>query len=165
MKTTKEQIIEYLEKEKVEYIFYSHPKVETMEDCLAVEEKIGTIVFKNLFLQNRQGTEYFLLLMMGHKKFVTSKVSKALGKSRLSFGNKEKLKELLGVEPGAITPLGLIFDKKNVVNIVIDEEIYAYEWVGVHPGVNNAMIKMRFSDLLKMIEKEGYAISKIKIEE
>ena len=121
-----------------------------MEDLVAVEERLGVRICKNLFLCNRQKTVFYLLLIPADKRFKTSVVSKLIGSSRLSFGEEDKLYELLGVHPGSITPLGLVFDEAHQVNLLIDREVLALEEIGMHPLVNTASIAMKTEDLMKV---------------
>ena len=93
---------------------------------------------------------FYLLLIRADKRFKTSVVSKLIGSSRLSFGEGDKLYELLGVHPGSITPLGLAFDEAHQVNLLIDREVLALDEVGMHPLVNTASLAMKTDDLLKI---------------
>ena len=132
----------------IPYLRADHDHADTMEDCRLIEEKLGAPICKNLFLCNRQKTVFYLLLIPGGKRFKTSVVSKLIGSSRLSFGEPDKLLELLGVEPGSITPLGLAFDEAHTVNLLIDREVLALEEVGMHPLKNTASIALKTEDLL-----------------
>lgn len=122
-----------------------------MEDCKEVAKTTGADFCKNLFLQNRQGTEYFLLLIDQDKKFRTAEVSKLIGKARLSFGSQDKLYEYLGVAPGAITPLGLIFDSEQKVTVIIDKALIKMDKVSVHPLVNNATVTLKTADVIGVL--------------
>lgn len=102
-------IYDLLKEWGIEFKSMAHPEAATMEDCKAIGEKLGAPFCKNLFLANRQQTEFFLLLIGEDKKFRTAEVSKKIGRSRLSFGNEDKLYQALGVRPGSISPLGLVF--------------------------------------------------------
>lgn len=132
----------------IAYDRLEHPPVRSMEDCRAVEERIGAPVCKNLFLQTRQGTEYFLLLLEGNKRFRTAEVSKKIGRSRLSFGGEDKLYDLLGVRPGAISPMGLIHDGAQMIELLIDEAVLGRERIAVHPCVNTQTVAMRTRDFV-----------------
>jgi len=93
----------------ITYERYEHPPAHTMEDCAGID--IRTAVHcKNLFLCNRQATEYYLLMLRSDKTFRTAEISRQISTSRLRFGSAEKLMEYLGVEPGAVGPMGLLHD-------------------------------------------------------
>lgn len=145
-----QSICRLLETLCIPYRMVEHPATGAMEDLVAVEERLGVRICKNLFLCNRQKTVFYLLLIPADKRFKTSVVSKLIGSSRLSFGEEDKLYELLGVHPGSITPLGLVFDEAHQVNLLIDRKVLALEEIGMHPLVNTASIAMKTEDLMKV---------------
>ena len=145
-----QSICRLLETLRIPYRMVEHPAAGAMEDLVAVEERLGVRICKNLFLRNRQKTVFYLLLIPADKRFKTSVVSKLIGSSRLSFGEEDKLYELLGVHPGSITPLGLVFDEAHQVNLLIDREVLALEEIGMHPLVNTASLAMKTEDLMKV---------------
>lgn len=145
-----QSICRLLETLRIPYRMVEHPAAGAMEDLVAVEERLGVRICKNLFLCNRQKTVFYLLLIPADKRFKTSVVSKLIGSSRLSFGEEDKLYELLGVHPGSITPLGLVFDEAHQVNLLIDREVLALEEIGMHPLVNTASLAMKTEDLMKV---------------
>ena len=149
---------EFLDSIGIEYRFYEHFGVESMEDCKEVAKTTGADFCKNLFLQNRQGTEFYLLLIDQDKKFRTAEVSKLIGKSRLSFGSSEKLYEYLGVKGGAITPIGLMFDTAKKVQVLIDRSLLQSEEISVHPLVNTATMVLKTSDITRtLMDKTGHS--------
>ncbi|MPM93207.1 Prolyl-tRNA editing protein ProX [bioreactor metagenome] len=136
-----------------------------MEDCREIDSQMGGGVSycKNLFLCNRQMTEFYLLLIGIDKKFRTAEVSKQIGASRLSFGASEKLSELLGEKPGAVSPLGLLFDKRKAITVLIDSDVTAQKRVCVHPCVNTASVILSSDDLIKYIRACGNDIKYVTI--
>ena len=137
-----------LEKLNIPYRKVEHLEAGSMEELAEAEKQLGAVICKNLFLCNRQKTVFYLLLIRADKRFKTSVVSKLIGSSRLSFGEADKLYELLGVYPGSITPLGLAFDEAHQVNLLIDREVLSLEEVGMHPLVNTASLAMKTDDLM-----------------
>lgn len=132
-----------------------HPAASSMEDLSAVEAQLrkpgaAQAFCKNLFLCNRQKTVFYLLLIREDKRFKTSVVSKLIGASRLSFGEEGKLYALLGVHPGAITPLGLVFDAEHQVRLLMDRDLLSLEEIYVHPCVNTATVALRTRDLMEV---------------
>lgn len=123
--------------------------IVSMEDCAEVDKKLGTNIVKNLFLCNRQETEFYLYVTRGDKRFKTKIFSKALGVSRLSFAPEEALTEFLGTTIGATTPFSLVHDKDCKVHLVIDEDLMANKYHACNDGTNNAHISILTSDLLE----------------
>jgi len=139
-----------------------HPAASSMEELSAVEAQLrrpgaAQAFCKNLFLCNRQKTVFYLLLIREDKRFKTSVVSKLIGASRLSFGEADKLYELLGVHPGAITPLGLVFDAEHQVRLLMERSIYDAEYLSCHPCICTSTLKLRTSDVLdKLLPHTGH---------
>ena len=96
---------DFLDSLGVKYTRVDHEAAMSMEACREVDEKLGTTICKNLFLCNRQKTEFYLLMMPGYKSFKTSIISSQIGSSRLSFGTPEDLEKLLDLTPGSVSIL------------------------------------------------------------
>lgn len=145
------EILSTLEQWGVEYRITEHEAAMTMEDLTPIEEKLGPRFFRNLFLTNRQKTEFYLLLIVGDKPFRTSEVSKKLGVARLSFGDADTLLEKLDVTPGAVNPMSLLFDPEKKIHLVIDADVLTWERACLHPGVNTKSIAISMADFKSVI--------------
>ena len=88
---------ELLDSLAVEYYRVDHAHADTMEECREVEKTLDALICKNLFLCNRQQTDFYLLMIPGDKAFKTKDLSKQIGSSRLSFAGAEQMQELLDV--------------------------------------------------------------------
>ena len=143
------EVFELLNKLEIEYTKVDHEKADTIEDCKKIEETLGCEICKNLFLCNRQQTEFYLLLMKGDKRFVTKDFSKTIGVSRLSFASPENLKKYLNVTPGSASVLGLIFDCEKTVKLYIDKEVAQQEFIGCHPCDNTSTLKIKTKDIFE----------------
>ena len=119
----------------------------TMEDCNKIDAVLGVLICKNLFLCNRQRTNHYLLLMPGDKPFRTKELSKQLGVARLSFANEEDMLELLDLQPGAVSVMGLMNDKEQRVRLIVDVDVLRQEYFGCHPCVNTSSMKLRTKDM------------------
>ncbi len=139
----------FLDEHGIEYEFLTHEAAYTMEECAAVEKKLGAPICKNLFLCNRQQTQFYLLMLPGDKVFKTKFLTKELGCSRLSFADESHMTGLLGLHPGAVSPMGLIHDKEGKVLLVIDRDLFSSEYFGCHPCVNTATLRLSFRDLIE----------------
>lgn len=128
-----------------------HAPAMTIAACEAVDAVLGTVMCKNLFLCNRQETDFYLLLLPGSKPFKTKDLSKQIGTARLSFANETYLKEYLGLTPGSVTVLGLMNDTENRVRLLIDEELLRAPKIGCHPCLNTASLAIDMKDLLEIV--------------
>ena len=123
----------------------------TMEACEEIDKTLGAVMCKNLFLSNRQETSFYLLLIPADKPFKTKDLSAQLGVARLSFGKAEYMEKYLDITPGSLTVLGLMNDKENNVQLLIDEDILSAELIGCHPCVNTSSLSLAVSDLMDRI--------------
>lgn len=104
---------------------------------------------KNLFLCNRQKTNFYLLMMPGDKPFKTKELSHQLGIARLSFASPEDMEQYLDCTPGSSSIMGLANDAENKVQLLMDEDIKAGEYLGCHPCINTSSLKLRTADVLE----------------
>ena len=140
---------DFLDRLHIAYERVEHEPAETMEACLEIDTRLGTKMCKNLFLCNRQQTDFYLLLMPGDKPFKTKELSGQLGVARLSFGSGEKMEEDLGLLPGSVSVMGLMNDKEHAVRLLIDKDLLAAEEIGVHPCLNTASLAVSTADILE----------------
>lgn len=124
-----------------------HEPMASMEACQGIDEILGIHMCKNLFLCNSQKTVFYLLLMSGEKKFKTKELSKQIGSARLSFAPEEFMEEYLHISPGAVSIMGLMNDRENHVKLLIDEDVLKEEFLGCHPCVNTASLRLKTSDV------------------
>ena len=128
-----------------------HEPTATMEVCKEIDEVLGLMICKNLFLCNRQETNFYLLLLPGDKKFKTKEVSSQLGVARLSFGNETYMEKFLDITPGSVSILGLMNDKENHVQLLIDEDLLKEPYIGCHPCINTSSLKINMKDMMEKI--------------
>lgn len=135
----------------VEYQRIDHEAAMTMEACAAIDEALNAVICKNLLLCNRQCTVFYLLMMPEDKSFKTSVLSKEIGSSRLSFAAPEYMEKFLDITPGSLSVLGLMNDKENQVQLLIDEDVLKGAYFGCHPCINTSSLRIATRDLLETI--------------
>ena len=139
----------------VEYKRVDHEAAMTMEACEEIDRTLsegvekGVAICKNLFLCNRQETDFYLLLIPGDKPFKTKLLSKQIQTSRLSFASPDHMKEYLDIEPGSVSVMGLMNDTENHVQLVIDREVLEDEYLGCHPCINTSSLKLKTKEVLE----------------
>lgn len=155
-------VYDYLDRLGITYRRVDHESAGTMEDCEAVDAVLGVRMCKNLFLCNRQGTDFYLLLMPGDKPFRTKELSGQLGVSRLSFGSAEQMEVRLGLLPGSVSVMGLINDTACAVRLLIDSDLLCEEEIGCHPGVNTSSVAFSMEDLMqKFLPATGHGYTAV----
>lgn len=157
-------VYELLDQLQIPYERIDHEAAETMEACEEIDKTLGVTMCKNLFLRNQQKTCFYLLLMPGDKKFMTKILSKQLGISRLSFAEAEFMEQYLNITPGSVSVMGLMNDKENLVNLLIDQDILEAEYIGCHPCVNTSSMKIKTRDILeKFLQHTGHEYTKVEL--
>lgn len=144
-------VYDFLDGLGVGYKTLCHPAAFTMEECEAVREKAGAPVFKNLFLTNKQQTDFYLLMMPADKPFKTKYLSSQLGCARLSFASAEHMDRYLRIHPGAVSPMGLIYDRDHHVRLIIDSDLKGIVTYACHPCVNTSSLVLSLDSLLQKI--------------
>ncbi|MCD7883152.1 MAG: prolyl-tRNA synthetase associated domain-containing protein [Lachnospiraceae bacterium] len=134
---------------QIPYDRADHEAAMTIDDCKGVDELFGIEICKNLFLCNRQKTAFYLLLMPGKKKFVTRELSRQIESPRLSFADESYMVEFLDIHPGSVSIMGLMNDRDNRVQLLIDRDVTKPEYFGCHPCVNTSSLRLRTADVLE----------------
>lgn len=163
------RVYELLDSIGVEYDRLDHKPAMTMEVCAEINAAFGrmtleefkaegneertkhAIICKNLFLCNRQRTKFYLLMIPGDKKFLTKNLSAQINSARLSFAGEEDMLRYLDITPGSVSVLGLMNDRENSVQLLIDSDVLQSEYVGCHPCINTSSLRMKTKDLIEKI--------------
>ena len=142
----------------IEYRRVDHEHADTIEQCEQVEQLLGCKICKNLFLTNRQQTDFYLLIMPGEKPFKTKLLSKQIGSARLSFASPEHMEKYLDITPGSVSILGLMNDKSGAVRLLVDRNLLNEEYFGCHPCINTSSLRLKTADVLeKLLPAMGHA--------
>ena len=149
-----------LDRLHIPYAWVAHETADTIADCDVVSEVLGISICKNLFLCNRQKTQFYLLCMGPDKPFHTKDLSHQIGSARLSFAPEENLWELLRCTPGSATILGLMNDTGHQVRLLMDREIYEAEYLSCHPCICTSSLKLKTADILwKFLPHTGHEVT------
>lgn len=157
------KVYETLEKLNISYKRYEHTAVATIADIEEQVKGLEVMHFKNIFLRNSKGDKHYLVLIDSRKKANTKALAKEIGSTRLSFASDDRLEKHLGLEPGAVSPTGLINDKYKEVEVLVDKDLASQEKVTLHPNVNTASITIFYKDLQRFLEWCGNRIQYIEI--
>ncbi len=149
-------IYDRLEELNIPYVRVEHDHADTIEICHQVEKVLGSKICKNLFLCNKQQSDFYLLMMPGDKPFKTKFLSAQLGCTRLSFAGEDHMRDYLQTTPGSVSALELMFDTERRVKLVIDRDLMAGEFISGHPGISTSTLQLKREDLLKFVESTGH---------
>ena len=151
------RVYDLLDSLGVSYQRVDHEAAMTMEACEEIDRTLsegiesGVAICKNLFLCNRQETDFYLLLIPGDKPFKTKYLSAQIGSSRLSFGKPEYMEQYLDITPGSVSVMGLMNDYENKVRLLIDEDVLKSEYFACHPCINTSSLRFKTSDLVEKV--------------
>ena len=150
-------VYDRLEELNISYLRVDHDHADTMEDCLKIESLLGARICKNLFLCNRQQTDFYLVMMPGDKPFKTKFLSAQLGCARLSFADGDHMAQYLQTTPGSVSALELLFDTDHRVQLVIDRALMEDDFISGHPGISTSTLRMKREDLLRYAQAVGHS--------
>lgn len=148
------RVYDLLDRLNMEYYRTDHGHADTMEACHEIDAVLDVLICKNLFLCNRQKTKFYLLMMPGDKPFKTKELSSQINSARLSFASAEAMEEYLDIQPGSVSIMGLMNDKENKVQLLVDEDVLEGEYLGCHPCVNTSSLKLRTKEVFETYLKE-----------
>ena len=153
------RVYDLLDELGIDYQRIDHEAADTMEACAEVDKMLGVTICKNLFMCNRQQTDFYLLMIESSKIFKTKYLSAQLGTSRLSFAPPEFMEEFLDIKPGAVSVMGIMNDHGKRVQLVMDKSIFESEEIGCHPCVSTASLRLHMKDILeKFLPATGHDV-------
>ena len=155
MPATREQLFARLRSLGIATEPRDHAPVHTVEEARALRGEIAGGHCKNLFLKDDKG-QIWLIVCLEDAQVDLKAAPAKIGSRRLSFGKPNLLMEVLGVEPGSVTPFGLINDTGRRVNVVLDAAMMAHEQLNYHPLQNSATTTIGAADLVAFIRACGH---------
>jgi Ala-tRNA(Pro) deacylase len=150
MLQTQEELLSVLDKIGIDYINHEHPAVFTVEEADLHHDGIDGVHSKNLFFKDRK-KNLILIVTLSDKPIKIKEVEKKIDTKGLTFGKPELLAEVLGVIPGAVTPLAVINAKNHDLRVILDEEMMEHNLLNFHPIVNTATTTITSKNLLKFM--------------
>lgn len=151
------RVYDFLDALGVRYQRVDHEAAMTMDACEEIDRTLSegaekeVSICKNLFLCNRQETDFYLLLMPGDKPFKTKDLSAQIGSARLSFAKPEYMEQYLDITPGSVSIMGLMNDSGKNVRLLMDEDVLAEEYFACHPCINTSSLRFYTKDLMEKI--------------
>jgi Ala-tRNA(Pro) deacylase len=156
MPKTPEQLFAALDALGIPQKTVKHPPLFTVEQSRSLRGKIPGGHTKNLFLRDKKYALY-LVVALEDAAIDLKSLHRVLGATgRFSFGASDLLREVWGVEPGAVTPFGAINDTQGRVNVVLDAAMMEHETLNYHPLVNTMTTSIARDDLVKFLESTGH---------
>ncbi len=152
------KVLDALEGLGIPYIRHEHPPVATVEEAEKHWAGLQGTHCKNLFLRNYKGNRHYLVIAPVTRGIDLKRLNTMLGEDRLSFASTERLRRWLGLEPGSVSPFGLVNDETRHVQVVCDETLKSSATLGFHPNVNTATLEIAFADFEKFLASRGNSV-------
>jgi Ala-tRNA(Pro) deacylase len=156
------RVLDVLEEIGISWERHEHPPVFTVEQAGVHWKGIPGLHLKNLFLRNNRGNRQYLVIVEISKKVDLKALARLLREDRFSFGSADRLKRVLGVDPGSVSAFNLINDPAHAVEVVLDEDLRTAELVNFHPNVNTVTLTIRGADLLAFLARTGHRVRFLK---
>lgn len=153
--SNEQRLMEDLAAAGIECTVYEHVAVFTVEESVGLHGSIPGAHTKNLFLKSDSG-RYWLITIPHDRRADLKLIGRKLGAGKLSFAKPEAMERLLGITPGAVSPLAAFNDRESQVQVVIDASFSAAGTISVHPLRNTATVSMTTADLIRMLERWGH---------
>ncbi len=154
--TNIENVLELLQKLNIKFDFYAHQALPTIEDAMKYWQNIDAWACKNLFLRNNKGDRHFLVILKHDTEFSLKLLKKKIENQHFTFASPERLFKHLALTPGAVSPFGLINDKDNKVELIVDMQLKYADALLFHPNDNTATVKISGKDLYLFFEFTGH---------
>ena len=101
---------EFLDRHKIRYDIYHHPASPTIEEAKAHWREDGSKHCKNLFFRNHKGDRHYLVCFDCDRSLAIHDLEHRLRQGKLTFASPQRMERYLGLEPGSVSPFGLIND-------------------------------------------------------
>ena len=159
----KSETLHYLNQLGIKYEIVEHPAVYNMAEMEKIALPHPEADAKNLFVRDDKKRNYYLLTIKGDKRVNLQQFREENGTRRLSFASPKDLKEKLGLEPGSVTPLGLINDPRHEIPFYLDSYFRQQSRIAVHPNDNTATIWLEPQALIHFIKDLGNPVKVVKM--
>lgn len=136
---------------------FDHPAVYTCEESEKICQPMPGAHTKQLLMKGKKSGKLVLAIVMHDKRVDTKALAKEYGESSFSFASPELLKKLLGVDPGSVTPFGLMFDTDKSVEVIVDEDAWNIGQFRFHPLINTATLIIDQDGFTKFTQHTGHA--------
>lgn len=157
------ELYELLGNLSIEFEYHEHPPVATIEDAKIHWKNFNSGRCKNIFFRNHKGDKHYLVILEHLRQLNIHDLEKRLKQGKLTFASDQRLRKYLGVEPGSVSPFGLINDELHHVHLFIDEKLNESDRLSFHPNLNTASLVIKKSDFLKFLHHQGNSFEFIKL--
>ncbi|MBJ8349409.1 prolyl-tRNA synthetase associated domain-containing protein [Streptococcus zalophi] len=156
--TLYEELINKLDSLKIAYDIVSHEPALTTEQADSFIEGIEGVRTKTLFLTNKKKTAFYLVIMDDQKRLNLNHFKENIKEKRIKLASEQLIFEKMSLEPGVVSPFGLLFNNDHDIRVYFDREIMAEKIMSFHPNINTKTLFIATNDLLTFIEHLGNTV-------
>jgi len=157
------ELYDLLDKLEIKYEYHEHPPLATIEEAIIHWKDYNSGRCKNIFFRNHKGNRHYLVILEHLRLLDIHDLEKRLKQGKLTFASDQRLMRYLGVEPGSVSPFGLINDHERHVHLFIDEKLDEYDRLAFHPNVNTASLVVSKEDFLRFLSFTGNSYEFIRL--
>ena len=165
MLSREETVLNFLREHDIPFINYNHPEGKSIEEAKKWWKDDGSVHCKNLFFRNHKGNKHYLVCLhcdhdldihdLEHR-LKASLVAQGLPScGKLSFASAERMMKYLGLEPGSVSPFGLINDTNHEVHLFLDENIKEAPLLSFHPNDCRGTVVIKREDFERYLAIVG----------
>lgn len=150
-----EKVLQYLNEHDIQYTWYTHEEAPTIEIARTQWRADGSKHCKNLFFRNHKGNKHYLVILDCEQDLNIHDLEQRLHQGKLSFASPQRMERYLGLQPGSVSPFGLINDTENHIHMFIDANLRKHEMLSFHPNDNHATVVISYNDFMKYLAEVG----------
>ena len=156
-----QELYQFLQHHQIHYQLFEHPPVFTIAESQKLDLQIEGGETKNLFIRDAKGKRHFLVTIRANKSVDLKALAQQIGCSRLGFASAERLQKYLGVTPGSVSLLALLYDQQHQVEVLIDQDLWKEQFILCHPMINTSTLQISLSDMEQFFKKTGHTFQLI----
>lgn len=163
MKKQIQQVLDVLTELEIAYEMHEHPPLPTIEKAMEYWGDIEAVHCKNIFFRNHKGSRHYLVILKHTAKLDIRDLEQRLKQGKLTFASIKRLQRYLCIEPGSVSPFGLINDTENHVHVFFDKNLLTAKKISFHPNLNTASVVIDFEDFIKYMDWTGNSYEFLKL--
>ena len=170
-----EQVERYLQAHHINYSCYNHPEGKTIEEAKRWWHNDGSVHCKNIFMRNHKGNQHYLICFDCDHDLAIHDLEQRLKASlqaaghpapgKLSFASPERMMRYLGLEPGSVSPFGLINDTEHHVILFLDQNLQNAASLSFHPNDCRGTVVISQTEFRKYLETVGNRVEWLQLYE
>jgi Ala-tRNA(Pro) deacylase len=149
------ELYDLFQKLDIQFEYHEHPPLATIEDAKIHWKDYNSGRCKNIFFRNHKGDRHYLVILEHLRQLNIRDLEKRIKQGKLTFASNKRLKKYLGVEPGSVSPFGLINDTEMHVHLFIDDKLNEFDRLAFHPNINTASVVISKYDFIKFMRYVG----------